>query len=99
MVTQAVLDPVAVVAGHQAGIVDVQSKTRRAHTHLRPVEEIEAPAVPTRARPLVAQLAEEAVQLRGGDPARVLRVELLDAIEQLADSSPGLGRNGDDRRP
>src|SRR5207253_10043888 len=56
---QPVLDPVAVIACHEAGIVDGEAKARRAHPDLRAVEEVEpAAARPARRLARLTQLGE-----------------------------------------
>src|SRR5438477_3695836 len=70
-VAELVLDPVAVVARDEAGIVDEEAEARRPGLRLRAVQEVQ-PARPSRGRlPRLPELAEEAVQLARRDPRRV----------------------------
>src|SRR5579862_38992 len=72
LLAQLVLDPVAVVARHEAGVVDREPEAWRADADLCAVEEVEtAAALPARWLPRLAQLAEGAVQLRRRDPREV----------------------------
>ena len=64
-----VLDPVAVVARDQAGVVDEEAEAGRAHGGLGAVEEVQALSVSGRRLADLPQLAEEAVQLAGRDRA------------------------------
>src|SRR5207237_7459352 len=61
---QLVLDPVAVVAGHEPPVVDREAEARWARRDLRAVQEVQSLAVPGRRLPPLAQLREDAVQLR-----------------------------------
>src|SRR5437588_1289848 len=63
---QLVLDPVAVVARHEPRVVHVQPEARWPRLHLRSVEEVEALSVPRGRLARLAELAERAVELRGG---------------------------------
>src|SRR5919108_6050764 len=85
-----VLDPVAVVARHQTGIVDEEAEARRPGANLRPVEQVQPSPVPGRRLARLAQLGEEAVQLGGWDPPRVLLELLLDPVEETVDPAAGL---------
>src|SRR4029450_7854916 len=80
LLAEAVLDPVAVIARHEAWIVDVQAEAGRPGAHLCAIEQVEPLAEAGGARALLAQLAEEAVQLRSRDTARVLFEEVLDPV-------------------
>src|SRR5262249_22195937 len=94
-----VLDPVAVVAGHETRIVHEEAETRRPLLHLRAVEEVQAPAVARRRLARLAQLGEEAVQLAGADARHMLLELLLDPVEQARDAAAGLGAHGHHRAP
>src|SRR5437016_6638505 len=96
-ITQLVLDPVAVVARHETRIVHEKAEARRPLVDLRAVQKIESPPVPRGPFPFVAELAEEAVQLCRGYAGRVLRVLLLDLVEQPLHAAAGLRRDGDQR--
>src|SRR4051812_3323650 len=97
LLTQLILDPVGVIARHQAAVVDREAKTRRPRGHLRTVEEVEALAILHRGLAPRAEVGQEAVQLRRRGPGDVL-VELpLDHVEQPLDAPPGLRRDGDVR--
>src|SRR5204863_3129687 len=78
---QLVLDPVAVVARHEAGIVDRDAEARRARSDLRAVEKVQPLAALRRRLARLAQLAEEAVQLGRRDPRRMLVEELRHLVE------------------
>src|SRR5512132_1733094 len=93
-----VLDPVAVVAGEEARVVDEEAKARRPGRDLRSIQKVEPPIVLRGPGPLLAQLAEEAVELTGADAAHMLRVELLDLGQEPSHASPGLRGHRSDRR-
>src|SRR5262249_3358981 len=98
-VSQLVLDPVPVVARDQPGVVDEEGEPRRAGARLRAVEQVQALAAARGRLPCSTQLLQEAVQLGSGDAPRVLRVQLLDPVEQASDAAAGLRRDGDDPGP
>ena len=60
---QLVLDPVGVVAGDEARVVDGEAEARRPRGDLRAVEQVQALAAARRRLARLVQLAEEAVQL------------------------------------
>src|SRR5439155_21055657 len=99
VVADLVLDPVAVVAGDQTRVVDREAKAGWARGDLRPVEQIEALAVPRRRLPPFAQLGEESVELGRRDTRRVLVEQALDPVEQPLDATTGLRRHRHVRRP
>ena len=67
LLAELVLDPVAVVAGDQAGVVDEEAEARRAHGRLGAVEEVQPLPVSRRGLADLPQLAEEAIQLARRD--------------------------------
>src|SRR3954453_8951569 len=77
-----VLDPVAVIARHEAGIVDEKTEARRPCRHLRSVEQIEPAPAAGWGLARLAQLGQELVQLRGRDAGLVLLELDLDPVEQ-----------------
>ena len=83
---QLVLDPVAVVARHEARVVDGEAEARRPRRDLRAVQQVQPACALRRRLARLLQLAEEAVQLGGRDAARVLVVELADLVEQARDA-------------
>src|SRR5439155_14988324 len=93
-----VLDPVAEVARDEARVVDEDAKARRPRLHLRAVEHVQLLLAARRRLPRLAELREEAVQLRRRDPRRVLRELDLDAVEQALDPAARPGRDREDRR-
>ena len=94
---QLVLDPVGVVAGHEARVVDEDAEARRAGRDLRPVEQPQPAAALGGPRPRFAELAESLVELRRLDAAGVLGEELLHVVEQALQPTSGLRRDGDHR--
>src|SRR5215475_12798287 len=96
-VAELVLDPVAVVARNERGVVHEETEPRRPRMNLRPVEEIEPPAVPRRRLADLAELGQEPVQLGGRDPVGVLVELAFDPVEEARDASAGLGRDSEDR--
>src|SRR3954469_13502922 len=90
-----ILDPVRVVTRDQGRIVDEEAEARRAHGHLRAVEEVQPPVVARRRLAALSQLAEEAIQLTGGNPCRVFFELLLDPVEQPCNAAAGLCGEGD----
>src|SRR3954463_10718647 len=99
--TQLVLDPVAVVARDEAGVVDEDADARRAHADLRAVEEVEPPppARPARGLSRLAQPREGTVQLGRREPRDMPVEELRDPVEEPLEAAAGVRRDGDERRP
>ena len=95
---QLVLDPVGVVAGDEARVVDVDPDARRARRDLGAVEQVQAPAALRRRLAGLAQLGERVVQRRRRDPAGVLLEERDDVVEQAVEAAAGLRRDRDHRR-
>src|SRR5204862_6885501 len=96
--TQAILDPVAVVARDERRIVDEEAKARRARLRLRPLQEIEPAAGARRRLPLLAQLGEEPGQLTRRAARDVLRELQLDLVEEPLHDAAGCRRDRDERR-
>src|SRR5581483_11197689 len=94
-----VLDPVRVVAGDEGRVVDEEAEARWAGRRLRPVEQVQAPAVARRRLPGRTQLAEGRVQRGRRHAARVLGEQLLDPVQEPGDAPAGRRRHGDDPRP
>src|SRR5262245_18315243 len=92
---QLVLDPVAVVAGDEPGIVDEEAEPRQPDADLSAVEEVEPAATrPARRLPRLAQLREGAVQLGRGDTRRVAGEGCGDPVEQLPETAARVRGDG-----
>src|SRR5207249_4645713 len=98
-VSQLVLDPVPVVASDEPRIVDEEAEPRRAGARLCAVEQVQALSSARRRLTGRPQLIQEAVQLGSGDAPGVLRVELLDPVEEAGDAAPRLRGHGDNPGP
>src|SRR3954451_10554183 len=96
--TQPILDEVGVVARQPLAVVDVDLEARRPGLDLRHVHELEPVALAGRRLARVRDLAEEAVELRGGDPMRGAVGQRERLLEHPSDVAASLGRCGEHAR-